>query len=158
MSPLYIHVLINRLPEMGLGISLLSLFLGFCFGSLQARRVALILVILCAGSAWPVLKTGQKGYDAIYYSLEKDDQAWLNAHMNAAEHWVWGFIFVAALALLTLVSSIKWPRAEWPLSLSVLLLGACMIAVGGYISYLGGRVRHVEFRDGPPPIVKPEKP
>lgn len=113
-------------------------------------------MVLCAGAAWPVLWTGQKGYDAIYYSLESTDQAWLNAHMNAAEHWVWGFTFVSTLALLAIICPLKWPRSEWPLAISVLVSGALVFAVAGYISYLGGRVRHVEFRDGPPPIVKPE--
>ena len=56
--------------------------------------------------------TGQKGYDAIYYSLETTDQAWLNAHMNAAEHWIWGFTAVAVLAFSAIVCPFNGPLAN----------------------------------------------
>src|SRR5260221_2774301 len=121
-NPLYIHVLINHIPELGLGISLLALFLGLVFQSREARRVGLILVFLCATSAWPVLWTGQKGYDEIYFSIEPVDQAWLTAHMHTAEEWIWVFYVVAALALVGILVPLKWPRSELPLVLLVLLL------------------------------------
>ena len=156
LSPLYIHVLINHIPELGLGSSLFALFLGLVFRSREARRVGLILVFLCAASAWPVLRTGQKGYNAIYFSIEPTDQAWLDAHMRTAEKWIWAFYVLAALALVAIVCPLKWPRSEMTLVLMVLLLGAGTFALSGYIAYLGGRVRHVEFRKGPPPIVKHE--
>jgi hypothetical protein len=38
-----------------------------------------------------------------------------------------------------------------PLTLIVLLLGAVVLGMGGYIAYAGGKIRHKEFRAGPPP-------
>jgi disulfide bond formation protein DsbB len=154
MDPLYIHVIINHLPEMGLGLALLAVFLGLVLRSHQARRVGLILVFICAASALPVLKTGQKGYNEIYFSLEQTDRAWLDAHMRTAEEWIWVFYLLAALALVAIICPLKWPRTELALVLIVLAFGAGTFALSGYIAYLGGRVRHVEFREGPPPIAK----
>jgi hypothetical protein len=114
------------------------------------------LVVLCAASAWPTLWTGQKGYNAIYFSLEPTDQAWLGAHMHVAEEWIWVFYVLAAVALAAIIVPLKWPRSEIVLVLVVLLLGAGTFALSGYIAYLGGRVRHIEFRDSPPPIFKHE--
>jgi len=108
-NPLHIHVLINHIPELGLGISLLALFLGPVFRSREARCVGLILVFLCAASAWPVLWTGQKGYNAIYFSLEPTNQAWLGAHMHAAEEWIGVFYVLAAAALAAIIFPLKWP-------------------------------------------------
>lgn len=151
-NPLYLHVLINHIPELGLGISLLALFLGLVFQSREARQVGLILVFLCAASAIPVSWTGQKGYNAIYFSIEPADQAWLNAHMKAAEEWTWAFYVLMALTLAAIICSLRWPRSEVLWVWMVLLLGVATFAISGYISYFGGRVRHVEFREGPPPI------
>ena len=139
-----------------MGISLFTLFLGLVFRSREARRVGLILVFLCAASAWPTLWTGQKGYNAVYFSLEPTDQAWLGAHMHVAEEWIWVFYVLAAVALASIFIPLKWPRSEITLVLVVLLLGAGTFALSGYIAYLGGRVRHIEFRDSPPPMFKHE--
>ncbi|CAN5753566.1 hypothetical protein BH09VER1_BH09VER1_12450 [soil metagenome] len=155
-DPLYAHVLINHLPEMGLGLALIALVAGFVLRCRKVRMVGLFLVLVTSASAWPVLRTGQEGYNQIYYSLESEDRAWLDAHMEEAEKWIWGFLAVAGLALAGLLVPIKWPRAETFLTLGVLIAGLWMFLISGYIAYLGGRVRHVEFRDTPPPAVHHE--
>lgn len=155
-DPLYAHVLINHLPEMGLGLALLALSGGLILRSRPAHLIGLGLVLVTAASAWPVLRTGQKGYDQIYYSLEPEDRPWLDAHMEEAEGWIWGFMAVAGLALAGLVVPLKWPRWDTLLTIAVLLAGAWMFLVSGYIAYLGGRVRHVEFRYTQPPSIQHE--
>jgi len=37
------------------------------------------------------------------------------------------------------------------------LLGTVTLGVGGYIAYAGGKIRHREFRNVPPPPRKPEQ-
>jgi len=51
---------------------------------------------------------------------------------------------------------IKWPKSSVALTLAVLLFGAGCLGVGGYIAYAGGRIRHREFRNEPPPPTPPE--
>ncbi len=155
-DPLYGHVLLNHLPEMGLGLAVVVLVAGLVLHSRKVRGVGLFLVLVTSASAWPVLRTGQEGYNKIYYSLEREDRAWLDAHMEEAEKWIWGFLVLAGLALAGLLVPIKWPRAELFLVLGVLIAGFGMVLISGYISYLGGRVRHVEFRDARPPAVHHE--
>ena len=145
-DPLYAHVLLNHLPELGLGMALLALLLGFVLRSRKARLAGLALVLLTSSSAWPVVRTGQKGYDRIYYSMEAADRAWLDAHMEAAEKWLWAYMTLAVLALAAILIPLKWPRSEVGLSALVLLTGIGMAGVSVNIAYLGGRVRHVEFR------------
>jgi hypothetical protein len=38
----------------------------------------------------------------------------------------------------------------------VIVLGAATLGVGGYIAYAGGKIRHREFRNVPPPPRKSE--
>jgi len=39
--------------------------------------------------------------------------------------------------------------------IAVILLGLGTLGAGGYIAYAGGKVRHREFRNVPPPTRKP---
>ena len=43
------------------------------------------------------------------------------------------------------------------LTIITLVISLCMLGVGGYIAYAGGKVRHREFRSGPAPPVPVEK-
>ena len=38
----------------------------------------------------------------------------------------------------------------------VILLGAATLGIGGYIAYAGGKIRHREFRNEPPPPKRPD--
>jgi hypothetical protein len=43
-----------------------------------------------------------------------------------------------------------------PLVLVTLLFGIVVLGMGGYIAHAGGKIRHREFRTGPPPKEKEE--
>jgi hypothetical protein len=58
---------------------------------------------------------------------------------------------LAVLSAVALVASRKWPRSATPLVASVILLGVATLGIGGYIAYAGGKIRHREFRNVPPP-------
>src|SRR5581483_8885774 len=47
-------------------------------------------------------------------------------------------------------------KSAVPLAVAVILLGAVTLGGGAYIAYAGGRVRHREFRNEPPPPKRPE--
>ena len=69
-----------------------------------------------------------------------------------------GFYTLAALSLAALAIPRRWPRARTPLTVSTLILGVLMLAVGGWIAYAGGRIRHEEFRGtSPPPAAKAQE-
>ena len=50
----------------------------------------------------------------------------------------------------------KWPKAAQPLVIATMLLAVASLGAGSYIAYAGGKIRHREFRNGPPPKTAPE--
>jgi hypothetical protein len=82
---------------------------------------------------------------------DADGQAWLAAHKARAENLIWLFYAVAALSVIALIAAVKWQRSSIALASTILVLGVVSLGAGGYIAYAGGKIRHREFRNEPPP-------
>ena len=150
-QPEYIHVLINPLPIYGLACGLIALFIAICQRSRRATIVALVIVLLSTAAAWPVYIYGEKAYDGVLSMADADGQAWLAAHRARAENLIWLFYAVAALSAVALIAPVKWPNSSIAFAIAVLVLGVISFGAGGYIAYTGGKIRHREFRNEPPP-------
>jgi len=155
-QPEYIHVLLNPLPVYGLLVGWVGLVIGLALRSRRAQIATLTLVLLSSISAWPVYEFGQQGYDRVLSMTDEAGESWLDEHMHRAEKLIWVFYALAALSALAIAAPIKWPRCSVPLSVAVILLGAVTLGSGAYIAYAGGRVRHREFRNEPPPPKRSE--
>jgi hypothetical protein len=155
-QPEYIHVLLNPLPVYGLLIGLIGLVIALILKSRRAQITTLILVFISSASAWPVYEFGQEGYDRVLSMADDAGQAWLDEHRERGEDLIWIFYALVALSAIAIAAPIKWPKSSMPLALAVLLLGAVTLGSGAYIAYAGGRVRHREFRNEPPPPKRPE--
>jgi len=155
-QPEYIHVLLNPLPVYGLLVGWVGLVIGLALRSRPAQIATLTLVVLSSISAWPVYEFGQQGYDRVLSITDEAGEAWLDEHMHRAENLIWVFYALAALSALAIAAPIKWPKSSMPLAVAVILLGAVTLGSGAYIAYAGGRVRHREFRNEPPPPKRPE--
>jgi len=153
-QPEYIHVLINPLPVYGLAMGLIALIVAFFLKSRPAQIVALIVVFICSASAWPVYEFGEQAYDRVLSMTDDPGHAWLDEHQDRAEDLVWFFYGLAVLSAVALVAPRKWPRSAPPLVIAVILLSAVTLGLGGYIAYAGGKIRHREFRNVPPPAKK----
>ena len=153
-QPEYIHVLINPLPVYGLAMGLIGLIVAFFLKSRPAQIVALVVVFICSASAWPVYEFGEQAYDRVLSMSDEPGQAWLDEHQDRAEDLIWFFYGLALLSAVALIAPRKWPRSATPLLISVILLSAATLGVGGYIAYAGGKIRHREFRNVPPPPKK----
>jgi hypothetical protein len=153
-QPEYIHVLINPLPVYGLAMGLLGLTIAFFLRSRPAQIATLIIVLTCAASAWPVYEFGQQAKDRVLSMENEVGDAWLEEHQDRAEDLIWIFYALAVLSAIALVAPKKWPRSAMPLVAVVILLGIVTLGAGGYIAYAGGKIRHREFRNGPPPQKK----
>jgi disulfide bond formation protein DsbB len=156
-QPEYIHVLINPLPVYGLAMGLIALIVAFFLKSRPAQIVALIIVLISAASAWPVYEFGEQAYDRVLSMADEPGQAWLNEHQDRAEALIWFFYGLAVLSAAALIAPRKWPRSATPLVAAVILLSAVTLGIGGYIAYAGGKIRHREFRNVPPPAKKPDE-
>jgi len=155
-QPEYIHVLLNPLPVYGLLVGWVGLVIGLALRSRRAQIATLALVLLSSISAWPVYEFGQQGYDRVLSMTDEDGEAWLDEHMHRAEDLIWVFYVLAALSAFAIAAPIKWPKSSVPLVVAVILLGAVTLGSGAYIAFAGGRVRHREFRNEPPPPKRSE--
>jgi hypothetical protein len=156
-QPEYIHVLLNPLPIYGLLVAWIGLVVALVSRSRRAQIATLILLFICSISAWPVYEFGQQGYDRVLSMADEDGQAWLDTHEDRAEDLIWIFYGLAALSAIAIAAPIKWPKTSVSLVVAVLLLGGVTLGTGSYIAYAGGRVRHREFRNEPPPPQRPEQ-
>lgn len=150
-QPEYVHVLLNPIPVYGLALALIALVLALIFRSREAQAVALILIVLTAASAWPVAHFGSAGYDRVYSMSDGAAQKWLNWHAHLADRIVWAHYTAAALSIVALAALWKFPR--WHRPALILTLAAALIALGlgGFLAFVGGKIRHSEFRNGSPP-------
>jgi hypothetical protein len=150
-QPEYIHVLINPLPVYGLAIGLVGLILAFFLRSRRAQIATLILVLICSASAWPVYEFGEQAKDRVLSMENEVGGAWLEEHEERAEDLIWLFYGLAVLSAVALFAPRIWPGLSTPLVLAVILLTIATLGAGGYIAYAGGKIRHREFRNVPPP-------
>jgi hypothetical protein len=156
-QPEYVHVLLNPLPVYGLALSALALALALAARSRPAQVIALALVLLCAGSAWPVYQYGERGYYRVKAMADTDGGAWLGAHQRRAEGFIWAFYALAALAVAAIGLPLRWPRLGLPLATLTWASALGVLALGVWIAYAGGKVRHREFRNEPPPALTATK-
>ena len=155
-QPEYIHVLINPLPIYGLAMGLLGLVVAFFLRSRRAQIVALIIVMVSAASAWPVYEFGEQAENPVISMADADGQAWLAEHKDRAEDLIYFFYGLALLSAAAIAAPMKWPKTSTSLFVSVILVGGITLGCGGYIAYAGGKIRHREFRNVPPPPKKPD--
>ena len=155
-QPEYIHVLINPLPIYGLVTGWIGLIIAVVLKSRRAQIATLSLVLISSASAWPVFEFGEQGYDRVLAMTDEDGHAWLDEHKDRAEDLIYVFYALAVLSAAAIAVPIKWPKSAAALVVAVILLGAVTLGTGGYIAYAGGRIRHREFRNEPPPPKRTE--
>lgn len=155
-EPEYMHVLLNPVPVYGLAIGVIGLLLAVLARNRTAIVITLALVFLGGLSAWPVYQYGEAAYDRVKSMSDQPGEQWLDEHMARAEKLISAFYLLAALAAVAALAPIKWPRTSMPLATATVVLGLATLAIGGWISYAGGHVRHKEFRFEPPPVAKEE--
>jgi hypothetical protein len=153
-QPEYIHVLINPLPIYGLAMAWIGLIIAVILRSRRAQIATLSLVLIGSVSAWPAFEFGEQGYDRVLSMTDEDGHAWLDEHMNRAEQFIYVFYALAALSAAAIAIPFKWPKSSGPLVISV--LGALAIGMGEHIARAGGKIRHREFRNEPPPPKRAE--
>ena len=153
-QPEYVHVLLNPLPVYGLLISWIALIAALISKSRRAHIVTLILVFITSISAWPVYEFGEEGYDRVLAMTDDDGHAWLDEHQARGQKLIYVFYALAVLSAAAIVVPLQWPKSSVPLALAVVVLGAAVLGSGCYIAYAGGKIRHREFRNEPPPPIK----
>jgi hypothetical protein len=150
-QPECVHVLLNPIPVYGMVSGILALIVALILRSRPAQITAFVVVIFAALSVWPVGEYGERAYDRVDAMSDKDGQQWLDEHAHRAEVGMWVFYVTAAIAATALILPKFKPRTQLPLALATLVCALASLRVGAWISRAGGKIRHSEFRDGPPP-------
>ena len=156
-QPEYVHVLLNPIPVYAMASGILALVVALILRSRPAQVTAFVVVIFAALSVWPVGEFGERASDRVYSMSNKEAQQWLDVHMHRADLREGVFYGTAAIAAAALVVPRFRPRTQLPLALATLVFALASLGVGGWISQAGGKVRHSEFRDGPPPNPVPHE-
>jgi hypothetical protein len=145
-QPEYLHILLNHLPLVGLAVATVATLAALILRNRGAIVIGLVLMTLLAGTAWPVMETGEGAYNRVRALADADGKRALRLHMDLAEDWGKLYYATAATALLALVAARKKPRWMWPPAILAVLLAVASLVVGALIAEAGGRIRHSEFR------------
>ncbi len=150
-QPEYIHILLNPLPVYATAMGIVGLLIALLLRSRAAYGVALGIVLIGCLSIWPVMEYGDRAADRVKAMSNADGQKWLHEHDKRADVAPWVFYPTGALAVAAIIALWKFPKpARW-LTLLALVGAITGLGVGGWISQAGGKIRHTEFRNGPPP-------
>ena len=155
-QPEYLHVLLNPIPVYGLAIALFGLIAATYLRSRGGQLTALVLIFACAISVWAVVRQGDLAYNPVLSMADEDGQAWLKAHEHRADNLIFLYYALAALAAAAIFVPKKWPGTARPLVFATMLLAFVSLGAGTYIAYAGGKIRHREFRNTPPPKTESE--
>ncbi len=150
-QPEYVHILINHLPLTGLLVSLIALILALLRRKRTSIMIGLLLAGIFAGSVWPVIYYGEKGYERVLPMADEDGTAYLKHHMALGNRWAPLYYITSLAAFLGLLTSWKFPRYMRISSSIVSALTILSLIAGATIAEFGGKIRHQEFRTGPPP-------
>jgi len=145
-QPEYLHIVLNHLPITGLGVAALGLFISLVAKNRGAIMLSLGLVFLLGLSAWPVVSSGQKGYDDVYSIVDKEGEKHLDHHMELGERWSPLFYVTSLIALVALLAHWASPQYGKYFAWLVLCLALGSLVAGAVIAESGGKVRHPEFR------------
>ena len=155
-QPEYLHVLLNPIPVYGLAIALFGLIAATYLRSRGGQLTALVLIFACALSVWAVVRQGDLAYNPVLSMADEDGQAWLKAHAHRADNLIFLYYALAALSAAAIFVPKKWPRTARPLVFATMLLAFVSLGGGTYVAYAGGKIRHREFRNTPPPKTESE--
>ena len=150
-QPEYLHVLLNPIPLYGLAFALFGLIAATYLRSRGGQLAALVLVFASAIFVWPVVRQGDLAYNPVLSMADENGQAWLKAHVHRADQLVWLYYTLAGVAAAAIFVPKKWPGTAVPLVIVTMLLAFVSLGAGAYISHAGGKIRHREFRNVPPP-------
>ena len=142
-----LSVSLDRIEVNGLVIDV------YMSSNLPANEVsALGLIVSVCGAAWFIYDSGHQAAHRVLSMLDQPGKAWLDVHEIRAEQVERLFILTAVLALFAGFAEWKKPKFAKALGILTLLASFGIVVASGWISYAGGRIRHPEFRDGPPPM------
>ena len=150
-SPTHLHLAINHVPIIGLAVACVPVLLGILFHSRGALASGLVAVLLCVGTMPFIMQTGEAAQESfadgsIDPGMDMAGKSAFREHSKRAKLTAPVVYAVGILALLALLTLIKFPRQAAWIGWAVLLGSAISIGLSVWTAEAGGRIRHTEFR------------
>ncbi|HEX3035723.1 MAG TPA: hypothetical protein VHT73_11445 [Thermodesulfobacteriota bacterium] len=147
MNYAHLHLILNHIPVIGIGLVTLLLILAIFRKSKELTIVSLLFMILVALATIPVYFTGEPAEEVVEEMRGVSEQL-IEQHEEVAEI---AFILVEITGAFALIALIAWHYSDrFGQALSIfMLLG--LIVSGGFIAQtanLGGKIHHEEIRAG----------
>lgn len=145
MNPAHLHLMLNHIPLVGIGFTILLLLIALYMKNHVLINVSLVFVILVALWAIPAYLTGEPAEELVE-NIPGISERIIEEHEEFAEK---AFILVEVTGALALFSLIAIRLNAGMAHKLVLLTLLFLIVSGGMISWtanLGGKINHPEIR------------
>ena len=150
MNPAWVHLVLNHIPVVAIGVGLLVLAAAMVRNSVEMTRAALGIFVLAALAAIPTYLTGEPAEEVVEHLSGVSESA-IHDHEEAAEitmppTMILGLVSIIGLFLLA-------RRGTAPRWLIVMALAFSVASLGlmARTAHLGGKIQHFEMRGGPAP-------
>ena len=145
MNPAHVHLILNHIPLIGMGFTLLLLIVAIIRKSNELTNVALIFTVLVALWAIPVYLSGEPAEEVVE-DLPGISEQMIEEHEEQAEV---AFIFTEVAGVLALISLIA-RRFSNNIGQKLTILTLLVLLVSGglmaWTANLGGKINHPEIR------------
>ncbi len=143
MSFAHLHLVLNHVPVIGVGLALLLLLYGLLRRSDEVVRATLIGFVALALVTVPAYLTGEPAEKAIKGHPGTLPAA-VSVHEDAAALALGGMELVGAAALVLLVSYRRRPLPK-RVGISILVLACLLSGLMVWTANLGGKIHHTEI-------------
>ena len=162
-TPAHLHLALNHVPIIGLAVACLPILIGILFQSRGALASGLLAVVLCVGTMPAIMETGEGAQESfvdgsIEPGMDAAGKAAFREHSGRAKFTAPVVYAAGLLAVIALLTLIKFPREAGLIGWTVLLGCILSIALSIWTAEAGGRIRHPEFRPAPMVTPSPEPP
>lgn len=143
-TPAHLHLLVNHVPILGAGFTLLLLAWGLARRSREVIRLALWLTLPLALAGFLADQTG----DAAKHELRNApwvERTLVHEHEERADAAVVVLYLTAASAVFALWRMRRHPDERWPAGLTTMILAVATL-LAAWTGLAGGVIRHDEIR------------
>lgn len=144
MNGAHIHLLLNHVPILGSVFALCFLIYGVFFRNPTLTRSALVTIVVVAVISIPAFLSGEEAEHVVDAIIGINKEA-METHEEQSEIAFWTLLMNGAIALGTLISSIKTNKLSYPLVWINLVLLFLVVLLMARTGWSGGEIRHSEI-------------
>ena len=147
MDSLYLHLVLNHFPVIGVITGIATLVLGFLSRSDSVKRASLVIMVAMAVMTIPVYLTGEPAEERVENAVGVSKPL-IEEHEEAASVAFAAMGVAGLTALLGLLVSFKLNRYANVGFIASLVFSLAAFGLVARTAGLGGQIRHAEIRSG----------